>query len=356
MRRVIAGLLMAATLALGTRAEAEDFREITRRFATEQGFNGVVLVGRGRQVEFVQAFGLADAEAQVPVTPKSRFEVGSISKWVASMVVLKLVDQHELSLDAPILTYLPDYRADTGARLTLRHLLSHSSGVPNQIIAASKADPSIRVVELDQMEAVRRYASGDLAFQPGTAWDYSHSNWILVKAIVERVSGKSYAVLVRELLTRPLGLKHSGIHAGDSSKVPGTARGYATLSPTPERKPSPTPDFMAMAGGYSTTAEELLKLMHGVLDGQVLTPASREALMTVLIPEEHYALGGRTRVEKIAGAERRVAWESGSNGGFRVLARRVLADGHTVIVMNNTGIDQAKLGELGDALLAATYP
>ncbi|WNG22221.1 beta-lactamase family protein [Cystobacter fuscus] len=347
---------MAATLALGTRAEAEDYREITRRFATEHGFNGVVLVGRGRHVEDVQTFGLADAEAHVPVTPRTRFEVGSISKWVASIVVLKLVDQGKLSLDAPITTYLPDYRADTGAQLTLRRLMSHSSGVPNQIIAAHKADPSIGRVELEQMEAVRRYASGDLAFQPGEAWDYSHSNWIIVKALVERVSGKSYAVLVRDFLTRPLGLKHSGIHSGDLSKVPDMARGYARLTPTPERKVSPTPDFMAMAGGYSTTAEDLLKLMDGVLDGKVLTPASREALMTVLVPEQHYALGGRTRLEKIAGAERRVAWESGSTGGFRVLARRVLADGHTVIVMSNTSFDQAKLGELGDTLLPATYP
>ena len=356
MRPGLTGLLMALTLILSLEARAEDARAIAQRFATEHGFNGVVLVGRGRRVESLQLFGLADAEAGVKVSRNTRFELGSISKWVASIVVLKLVDRGQLSLDAPITTYLPDYRADTGARLTLRRLLSHSSGVPNQIAAARKADPSLRDVELEQGEAVRRYASGDLAFTPGEAWDYSHSNWILVKAIVERVSGKSYAVLVRDFLVRPLGLKHSGIHAGDSARVPGMARGYATLTPQPERKASPMPDFMAMAGGYSTTAEELLKLMDGVLDGAVLTPASREALMTVLMPEQHYALGGRTRVETIAGVERRAAWEDGSNGGFRVLARRVLADGHTVIVMNNTSFDHARLGELGDALLASTYP
>lgn len=356
MRPGFVGLLLAATLALPSAARAGDVREIAARFAAEDGFNGAVLVGRGRHVESLQTFGFADAEARVTVGPRTRFEVGSISKWVASMVVLKLVDQGQLSLDAPVTTYLPDYRADTGARLTLRRLLSHSSGLPNQILAARKADPSLGDVELEQAEAVRRYASGDLAFTPGEAWDYSHSNWILVKAIVERVSGKPYTILVRDFLLRPLGLKNSGIYSGDSARVPGMARGYATLTPRPERKSSPMPGFMAMTGGYFTTAEDLLKLMDGVLDGTVLTPASREALMTVLMPEQHYALGGRTRVETIAGAERRAAWEDGSNGGFRVLARRVLADGHTVIVMNNTSFDSTRLGALGDALLAATYP
>ncbi|WP_214676479.1 serine hydrolase, partial [Escherichia coli] len=80
---------------------------------------------------------------------------------------------------------------------------------------------------MDQMAAVRRYASGDLAFAPGTEWDYSHSNWLIAKAIVERVSGQPYAALVDRLLVRPLGLKDSGIYHGDSGAVRGMAQGYA---------------------------------------------------------------------------------------------------------------------------------
>jgi CubicO group peptidase (beta-lactamase class C family) len=311
MRRML--LTVLAVAAFATPAPAADYRAIVRWSVDEQGFNGVALVGRGAKVVALDAAGLADAAAASPMTADTRFETGSISKWIASIVVLRLVDQGRLSLDAPISTYLPDYRPDNGKVLTLRRLMSHSSGVPNQLDAARKADPAIKGVELEQMEAVRRYASGDLAFAPGSAWDYSHSNWILVKAIVERVSGKAYVQLVREEIVRPLGLKNSGVFHGISAQSVGAAQGYAALTPVPQLKSSPIPDYMAMAGGYYTTAPDLLRLMDGVLDGRLLKPASRQALLTVLMPDQHYALGGRVKTPMIAGQAREAAWEDGSN-------------------------------------------
>jgi CubicO group peptidase (beta-lactamase class C family) len=349
-------LLLPGLLALGaTPATAQDYRAIVRHYAEAEQFNGVVLVGRGDRIELVEGFGKASVAPATPMTATTRFEMGSISKWIAAIIVLKLVDQHKLALDVPIGSYLPDYRADTGNRLTLRRLMSHSSGLPNDILKARQADPSIRGIELDQMEAVRRFASGDLAFEPGTAWDYSHSNWIVVKAVVERVTGQPYARVVERLLTRPLGLRNSGIYRGESSAVPRAATGFARLAPVPETKPNPMPDFMAMAGGFYTTAPDMLKLMDRVLGGNYLKAASRGALTKVLMPDQHYALGGRVRTETIGGQPREAAWEDGSNGGFRTLARRVLADGHTVIVLSNASYDYAKLGELGTRLLDASY-
>ncbi|WAS89752.1 serine hydrolase domain-containing protein [Nannocystis punicea] len=345
----------ALFLLLPLPAGAKPARDIVDRAVEADGFNGVALVGRGRTIDALEARGAADVAHGVPMTRDTRFEVGSISKWIAAIVVLKLVDRGKLDLDAPISRYLPDYRADTGAKLTLRRLMSHSSGLPNQILAARQADPSSRGVELDQMVAVRRYASGDLAFEPGTAWDYSHSNWLVVKAVVERVSGLPYAQLVDRVLVKPLRLRNSGICHGDSAHVPGMAHGYATLVPAPQPKPNPVPDFMAMAGGYYTTAPELMKLMDAVLDGRLLSAAARRTLMTTVMPDQHYALGGRVRIERIAGQDREAAWEDGSNGGFRMIARRVLADGHTVIVMTNASYDHAQLGQLGDALMEASY-
>ncbi|WP_164223527.1 serine hydrolase, partial [Stenotrophomonas maltophilia] len=103
-----------------------------------------------------------------------------------------------------------------------------------------------------------------------------------------------YAALVDRLLVRPLGLKDSGIYHGDSGAVRGMAQGYAGLLPEPVRKSNPVPDFMAMAGGYYTSAPDLMKLMDAVLDGKLLSAAARKALMTTLMPDQHYALGGRT--------------------------------------------------------------
>jgi CubicO group peptidase (beta-lactamase class C family) len=319
------------------------------------GFNGTVLAGKGAQILFGRALGHADPQAGTPMKIDTRFETGSVSKWIASMVVMKLVDQGKLTLDAPILRYLPEYRADTGARLTLRHLMSHSSGVPNDIMAARKADPQFASRELPQLEAVRLYASGDLAFAPGADWDYSHSNWLIVKMIVERVSGRSYRECVSTFLLEPLGLRNSGIFSGESSAVPGMAVAYAGLSTPWVRKVNPVPDYLAMAGGFYSSAPDMLRLMDGVLAGSVLSAASRATLMRVVRPAQHYALGGRTRVETIGGKEREAAWEDGSNGGFRLVARRVLEDGVSVVVFNNSSYDHRRVGELASAVMEAVY-
>lgn len=333
-------------------------RETMRRAAEAAGFQGVLLIGQGTRVDAIDAFGWADVEARVPLSTDTSFETGSISKWIAAMVVMTLVDDGQLALDAPIARYLPDYRADHAAVLTLLHLMSHSSGVPNDVITALRAGGGMLDTGDDLPAAVRRYASGDLRFAPGTQWDYSHSNWLIVKAIVERVSGRPYETLVDQVLVKPLGLAHSGMFSGDSSRIAGMAVGYTTAignGPPPPRRGGPVPVVLAMAGGYRSSAADLLRLMHGVLDGPVLSPASRETLMRVVRPAQHYALGGRTRLRTIAGAERPCAWEDGSNGAFRAVARRVLADGRSVVALNHTSFDHAKLGELCDVLIEAAY-
>ena len=347
--------LLALFAAFPAFADCAACAATARRFAVDQHFNGVVLVGHGSQVDYAESFGVADAGTQRPLTVDTPFESGSISKWIAAMVVMRLVQQGELSLDAPISTYLPDYRRDNGDRLTLRHLLSHGSGLPNQVDEAIKRDPATRDLSLDNDQAVRRYASGDLRFAPGTDWDYSHSNWLLVKAIVEKTTGRSYASLVDGYLLQPLALLHSGVYSGSSAAVRDMALGYQQLAPHAVPLDKPSPNFMALAGGFYASANDLFLLMDGLFGGRLLSPESTRTLMTVERPLQHYALGGRTKHLVFAGADHPVAWEYGSNGAFRVLAWRTLDDGHSVIVMNNTSFDHLQIGELATALMEASY-
>ncbi|WP_201315941.1 serine hydrolase domain-containing protein [Dyella sp. EPa41] len=345
-------VLLAAFPAM---ADCGDCAAIARRFAAKEDFSGVVLVGHGENIDYAGAFGLADAGTRRTLTTDTPFEAGSISKWIAAMVVMRLVQQGQLALDEPISTYLPDYRRDNGSKLTLRNLMTHASGVPNDVDQAIKRDPATRGLSLDNAEAIRRYASGDLRFEPGSEWDYSHSNWLLAKAIVERVTGRDYASLVDGYLIRPLALRHSGTYSGSSSTVPGMARGYQQLTPQARPLDKPMPNFMALAGGFYTSANDLFILMNGLFEGRLLSPESTRTLMAVERADQSYALGGRTKTLEFAGRSHLVAWEYGSNGAFRVLAWRTLDDGHTVIVMNNTSVDHMKIGDLGTALMEASY-
>ncbi|WP_430390286.1 serine hydrolase domain-containing protein [Dyella sp. 20L07] len=336
-------------------AQCDQCPGIAKSFARDEAFNGVILVAHGAQVDYVEGFGLADAGTSAPFTADTRVETGSISKWIAAMVVMRLVQQGQLALDEPIATYLPEYRRDNGRKLTLRTLMSHSSGVPNQVDAAIKRDPTVRDLSLNNAEAVKRFASGDLLFEPGTDWDYSHANWLIVKAVIETVTEKTYADLVNDFLLMPLNLHNSGIFTGDSARVPGMAHGYARMTPQPEPLIKATPNFMVLAGGYYASANDMLRLMDGLFGGKILSPEATTTLMTVVRPTQGYALGGRTKVLAIEGREHSVAWEYGSNGAFRVLAWRTLDDGHSIIIMNNTSFDHLKLGALATQLLEASY-
>ena len=93
-------------------------------------FNGVLAYGRNGQVEYIRCAGKADVESGNAVTPVTQFKWGSASKWVTSFATLRLAEQHRLSLDAPITTYLPGFRRDTGERVLLKHLMSNTSGIP----------------------------------------------------------------------------------------------------------------------------------------------------------------------------------------------------------------------------------
>ena len=111
--------------------------------------------------------------------------------------------------------------------MTLHHLLTHTSGIPNEVVAALRRDSTVARQSLPADEAIRRYAGGALLFEPGARFDYSHSNWIVVAAVIERVTGRSVSANVRALLTEPLGLHDTGTFTGDFAGVAGGAIGAA---------------------------------------------------------------------------------------------------------------------------------
>jgi CubicO group peptidase (beta-lactamase class C family) len=333
-------------------APAEDAR--IDAIAREFGFNGVILLGRAGTPEVAKAYGVADVATGRVASVDDRYAIGSVSKWLTVTAVLRLVDQGRLTLDAPVTTWLPDYRADTGGRVTLRHLLTNTSGVPNQFNAAAATDRSLLSSTLPAAEAVTRFCSGDLIFEPGARFDYALTNWILVIAILEAATGEAYAALMQRLVIAPLGLDHTGVCGEEFLQAGDVAKGYASLSP-PVPKMWPRATFMAAGGGFYSTAADLLKAAHGVFDGTLLSPAARGAMVRIAVPEEHYALGGRVAVVNIDGRARRGGWETGRTDGYRSVVGHLFDDLRTVVVLNNTDLSQPVMDQIALRLLGATW-
>ena len=313
----------------------------------DHGFQGVVLMGRQGRAHWSRAVGLAQIERGIPLRMETPLGIASISKRLTAVAVMRLVEAGVLSLDAPITTWLPDYRADTGARVTLRRLLSNSSGVPNNFQAVIRAEPALMAEPfINTAEAIHRFSSGDLAFEPGARFDYALTNWIVVQGIIEAVSGLTYAEAMRILVLDPLGMTQTGLNPSPD------ITSYRTVSP-PVEWTNPRPPFLAAAGGYYSTAADLLAFAHRVHDTGFLARDSRTALTTVEVESDSYALGGRIRTVSIGDQQVRAAWETGNTNGYRsVLGHRLDGRG-TVVILNNAALSQRTMDEFAETLLRA---
>ena len=348
-----AGLALAPGAAFAAKPLGAD-NPIVDAFVKAQGFNGVVMLGKAGKPTYARAFGLADIEAGKPATVDTVYGIASISKWLTSTTILKLAEAGKLSLDAPITTYLSDYRADTGARITLRRLLSNSSGVPNGFMAAAKADPGVLTRELPAAEAVRRYCQGDLAFEPGARFDYAMTNWIMVVATIEAVTHRPYQDAMRAITLDPLGLKLTD--AGEATTAsPRLAVGYAGVAP-PVRRPNTRLSFTHAGGGYFSTASDLLNAAHGVFDTGFLAPASQTALRTIEVASDSYALGGRIRTLWVDGKPYPAGWETGNTAGYRSVLGHRFDTRTSVVILNNTSLSQKALDLFADQLFGAVTP
>ncbi|ROU07557.1 serine hydrolase domain-containing protein [Lysobacter enzymogenes] len=345
----VAGIAQA--LPLGSQAEPAPvpaWWSVLESFVQDHGFYGVVHLEHAGRAVFRRAYGMADIEAGRAASIRTLYPLASISKWLASVTVMRLVDRGALALEGRIVDYLSEYRPDTGKRVKLKHLLSNTSGVPNRFNA--KADPGLWKRPFTTDEAITAFCSGDLKFEPGSQFAYDFTNWVIVQGIVESTTGRTFADAVETYTLQPLGL--AGIvprYTEDA--ISRVAAGYASTHP-PIRKMFPQSVYTLAAGGYCGRAGDLVRLARAVYAPDFLSEGSRAALSTVLAPAESYALGGRVRAVAIAGRPVAFAWLTGRLEGYRSLLAHRLDGRSTFVILNNTDLSQTDIDVFAEALLA----
>ncbi|MDE1467354.1 serine hydrolase domain-containing protein [Aurantiacibacter sp. D1-12] len=241
--------------------------------------------------------------------PDALYEAGSIGKFACTIAALRLVDSGYLMLDSSVDSLLPEFANTPIASITLRQLLASRSGLTDGLLPAFGADPARVMATPDAQTATANFAAGPLAFEPGTQWSYDLVNWVVVQAIVERVTGEPIAQVLNRNVLSPAGMGASKIfvgRVGDAGAVP------VNTSP-------PLPTFLTCAGGLAATPLDLIALLRFAHMGG-LSETSLAELMTVHTVEEDYALGGRFIRWDGAGETRLMSWQSGSNGAYKSLA------------------------------------
>src|ERR1044071_3338141 len=239
-------------------------------------FNGTALVAENGKVIYKGAFGMANMEWGIPNAPDTRFRLGSIIKQFTAMLTLQLVEQGKIKLDGKITDYLADYRKDIGEKVTVHHLLTHTSGIPSYTDQPGFFE-NVSRNPYKVSEFVKKYASGDLNFEPGSRFSYNNSGYFLLGAIIEQVTGKSYEQVLKENILDPAGMKNTG-YDHHNTIIPKRASGYTKTPDAYTNAPYLDMSIPYAAGSMYSTVEDLY-LWDQALYTDKLISAQSKALM-----------------------------------------------------------------------------
>ncbi|HUP20011.1 MAG TPA: serine hydrolase domain-containing protein, partial [Gemmatimonadota bacterium] len=249
----------------GIDAYVDEYREMAV-------FDGVVLIAEGDSIVYHCAYGLSDYRFGRPVAPDTRFRIASLSKQFTDVAIGRMVDAGLVSLDSPLVDHLPDFPG--AERITLRHLVEHTSGVPhtNDLAWMDTAEP----LTLEQI--VDGLSREPLAFEPGTDSDYSNGGYALLAAVIEAVSGRSFGRYLDEEFARQ-GFPSVG-HEQPFAVVPKMAHRYAPGPVYGERLEAPVYITANRIGGGSmfADAEDVWRFFRAAYGGDLLAPETRSAL------------------------------------------------------------------------------
>lgn len=297
-------------------------------------FNGSALVADNGKVIFKKGFGLANMEWNIPNQPDTKFRLGSITKQFTATLILQLVEQGKIKLDGKLIDYLPDYRKDTGAKMTIHNLLSHTSGVPNYTAQRGFfQNVSRNPFAVDDF--IKKYASGDLEFEPGTKFNYSNSGYFLLGAIVEKVTGKSYEQVLKENILDPVGMKNTG-YDHYSTIISKRATGYSKTPAGYENAPYLDMTIPFAAGSLFSTVEDLFLWDQALYGEKILSAKSKELMFKPNLNNYGY---GFVMTKVTLGPNKMevpVIQHNGGINGFSTTIVRLVNDKRLIVLLDNT--------------------
>jgi CubicO group peptidase (beta-lactamase class C family) len=287
------------------------------------------------------AAGVTSIETNQPVTPSTLFQIGSITKVFTATLIMRLVDEGRLDLDEPISTYLPDLRlvdAQAQRTITLRHLLTHTSGVEGDLFedAYGIGDDALtrRLTAFDDFRQLT---------PPGELWAYCNSGFYLAAAVIERILGMTYEAAVRERVFAPLGLSRSFFFAHEAITFPVAVGHNQAPGAEPEiARPYPLPRFAAAAGAIISTVEDLLRfaafhLDDGRVDGeQVLSEAAVRLMQTEQVRAANFAAAYGLGWAIFRDDGVKVVGHGGATNGFRASLILIPSERFAVALLANS--------------------
>jgi D-alanyl-D-alanine carboxypeptidase len=293
--------------------------------------NGKIIKSKG--------YGVADLQAGSAATPRTVYEIGSMTKQFTAVAVMILAEEGKISLDEPVTKYFAG-APDWWNRITVRHLLTHTSGIQNHVAVPGYLDifkTSITGKETPARdELLREFYKLPSEFAPGETWAYDNTGYYLLGIIIEKASGKNYWQFLDERIFTPLGMT-STRSTDTRAIVPNRAAGYGWIANRWENRPVLAPFVAFSAGSILSTVEDLAKWDAALYTKKLLKKSSLEEMWTPARANggaaASFDYGFGWFVEKYRG--RRNILHSGGTPGFSSVMHRFVDDGLAVIILTN---------------------
>jgi CubicO group peptidase (beta-lactamase class C family) len=305
-------------------------------------FNGSILVAEKGKIIYEKGFGMANMEWGIPNQPDTKFRIGSVTKQFTATLILQLVEEGKIKLDGKLSDYLVDYRKDTGEKVTIHQLLNHTSGIPSytsrrDFLAEISRDP------YGVADFVKKFASGDLEFEPGTKFSYNNSGYFLLGAIIEKVTGKSYETVLTERIFNPLGMKNSG-YDHHSTLVQKRAAGYQKTPGGYVNAAYLDMSIPYAAGSIYSTVDDLYKWDQSLYEDKILSAESKKLMFTPGLSNYGYGINISDQPLGKTDQKTKIIGHGGAINGFNSLITRAVEKRQTVIILDNVNLGQYHQG------------
>jgi CubicO group peptidase (beta-lactamase class C family) len=322
-------------------SEVDEGRQIVRAALSEQNLPGLsVAVGVDGEIRWAEGFGWADLASRVPVSPDTRFRIGTLSTALTSAAVGSLLEDGRLELDAVIQTYVPAF-PEKPWPVTLRQLMGHTAGVRND---GGDEGPLYSMRCERPLEGLAPFKDRDLLYEPGTRYQYSSYGWIVVSAAVEAAAGEPFLAFMQKRIFEPLGMRDT-MADSPSESMPNRATPYFPRFAAEPRyglhlmRPI---NYSCYAGSsvFLSTASDLVRFGMAVNGGTLLRPATVEALQTPqrLASGEETGYGLGWDLETVTLADEQTRWvghEGTSLGGMVATLMTFPEHGVVVALISN---------------------
>ncbi len=295
------------------------------------GFNGSVIVAKDAEIIYHKAFGFADKRNNVPLTDTTSFQLASVSKVITATAVMLLIEKGLIKLDDTFASYFPEFPYD---KITVKHLLSHRSGLPNYLYflndIVTRQDRILTNREVLQLMVEKRPG---LYLQPNRAFNYCNTNYALLALLIEKVSKKTFSNFLREEIFLPLGMRHSGTILSLDVFEKSISKPYDHRWKIIEPEAA---DYVVGDKSIYSTPYDMFLFSEALYQGKLLNPETQALAYTALSREKklsNYGLGWRMKDFK--DDRKKEVFHNGWWHGYRTAFHRRLSDKITIVVLSN---------------------